>query len=121
MREAVLAELQALRGQVVGVTDAAVASVDGMLVASDTDEVRPDVLAALAAASLGLGRSAGNEVGMGELREVVTRCQSGHIVVYAVRRTGLLVVLGDEGLDIADLHLQSRATVDRLGAILAQN
>ncbi|MEV0660637.1 roadblock/LC7 domain-containing protein [Actinomadura luteofluorescens] len=121
MREAVLEELKALRGQVVGVTDAAVASVDGMLVASDTDEVRPDVLAALAAASLGLGRSAGNEVGMGELREVVTRCQSGHIVVYAVRRTGLLVVLGDEGLDIGDLHLRSRATVDRLGAILEQN
>ncbi|NEA23167.1 roadblock/LC7 domain-containing protein [Actinomadura bangladeshensis] len=118
MREAVLAELRKLRGEVVGVTDAAVASVDGMLVAADTDEVRPDVLAALAAAALGLGRSTGEEVGMGELREVVTRCQRGHIVVYAVRKKGLLVVLGDEGLDLGNLHLQSRPAVDRLGEIL---
>ncbi|WP_433462255.1 roadblock/LC7 domain-containing protein [Spirillospora sp. CA-128828] len=118
MRDAVLAELQKLRGAVVGVTDTAVASVDGLLVASDTDEVRPDVLAALAAAALGLGRSTGEEVGMGELREVVTRCQRGHIVVYALRGKGLLVVLGDEGLDITDLHLRSRPAVDSLGAIL---
>ena len=119
IQESVLSELYALRDQVVGVRDTAVASVDGMLIASDTDKVRPDVLAAMAAAALGLGRSTGHEVGMGELREVVTRCQSGHIVVYAVRERNLLVVLGDEGLDIGRLHLQSRPTVSRLGDILS--
>ena len=36
-----------------------------------------------------------------ELREVVTRCQSGQIIVYAIRDKSLLVVLGDEGLDLA--------------------
>ncbi|GLZ11371.1 dynein regulation protein LC7 [Actinomadura sp. NBRC 104425] len=117
--EAVLAELRALREQVTGVTDAAVASSDGLPVASDTDGVRPEVLAALAAAALGLSKSAGNEVGMGELREVTIRCSGGHIVVYAVRDRNLLVVLGDEGLDIAHLHLQSRPVVDRLAEILA--
>ncbi len=117
-QESVLKELYALRDQVVGVRDSAVASVDGMLIASDTDKVRPDVLAALAAAALGLGKSTGNEVGMGELREVVTRCQSGHIVVYAIRDRSLLVVLGDEGLDITRLHLQSRPAVSRLADIL---
>jgi uncharacterized protein len=119
IQETVLAELYALRDQVAGVRDTAVASVDGMLVASDTDKVRPDVLAALAAAALGLGKSTGNEVGMGELREVVTRCQSGHIIVYAIRDHSLLVVLGDEGLDITRLHLQSRPTVTRLGQLLS--
>lgn len=117
-QEPVLAELQALRDRVAGVTDSAVASVDGMLIAADTEEVRGDVLAAIAAASLGLGRSAGNEVGMGELREVVTRCQRGHIVVYAVVGGKLLVVLGDEGLDIGRLHLESRPAVTRLGDLL---
>ncbi|GLY86633.1 roadblock/LC7 domain-containing protein [Actinoallomurus iriomotensis] len=117
-KEAVLAELHALREQVVGVRDSAVASVDGMLVVSDTDKVRPDALAALAAAALGLGKSTSNEVGMGELREVVTRCQSGHIVVYAIQDHSLLVVLGDEGLDIARLHLQSRPAISRLAEIL---
>jgi predicted regulator of Ras-like GTPase activity (Roadblock/LC7/MglB family) len=119
-QESVLKELYALRDQVAGVRDTAVASVDGMLIASDTDKVRPDVLAALAAAALGLGKSTSQEVGMGELREVVTRCQSGHIVVYAVRDRNLLVVLGDEGLDITRLHLQSRPAVNRLADILSQ-
>lgn len=113
--QAVLAEL---RDRVTGLTDAAVASVDGMLIASDTAEVRPDVLAAMAAAALGLGKSTGQEVGMGELREVVTRCQRGHIVVYAVGSNNLLVVLGDEGLDISRLHLQSRPAVIRLDELL---
>ena len=118
-QESVLNELYALRDQVAGVRDTAVASVDGMLIASDTDKVRPDVLAALAAAALGLGKSTSNEVGMGELREVVTRCQSGHIVVYAIPDRSLLVVLGDEGLDISRLHLQSRPAVTRLAGLLA--
>lgn len=117
--QTVLAELHALRDKVTGLTDSAVASVDGILIASDTDEVRPDVLAALAAAALGLGKSTGKEVGMGELREVVTRCQSGHIVVYAIADSALLVILGDEGLDIARLHLESRPAVVRLRETLS--
>lgn len=121
MRETVLAELRALRDEVMGATDAAVASSDGMLIAADTGDVRPDVLAAMAAAALGLGRSTSDEVGLGELREVVTRCGRGHIVVYAVGERALLVVLGDEGLDVADLHLRSRPAVERLEAIVRRD
>ncbi|MGJ6963328.1 roadblock/LC7 domain-containing protein [Streptosporangium sp. G11] len=118
-KQAVLAELKILRDQVVGVMETAVASVDGLLVAADSEGARPEVLAALAAATLGLGKRTGYEVGMGELREVVTRCRSGYIVVYAVRQEALLVVLADEGLDVSRLHVESRPTVERLGVILA--
>jgi uncharacterized protein len=117
--EFVLAELAALREQVAGVTNSAVASVDGMLVTHDAGDVRPEVLAAMAAAALGLGKSTGAEVGMGELREVTTRCAGGHIVVYAIRQSYLLVVLGDEGLDITRLHLYTRPAVTRLGDLLS--
>ncbi|MDX6739153.1 roadblock/LC7 domain-containing protein [Actinocorallia sp. A-T 12471] len=117
-KPAVLGELTALRADVPGVTETAVASVDGMLIVADTDEARPDVLAALAATTLGLGKSTGHEVGMGELREVVVRCATGHIVVYAVGRKALMVVLGDEGLDVARLHVGSRPTVQRLTELL---
>jgi len=116
--ESVLVELMTLREQVAGVTNSAVASVDGLLVTHDASDVRPEVLAAMAAVSLGLGKSTGAEVGMGELREVITRCEGGHIVVYAVGQTNLLVVLGDEGLDINRLHLYSRPAVTRLGELL---
>ncbi|GAA4206208.1 hypothetical protein GCM10022252_68000 [Streptosporangium oxazolinicum] len=118
-RQAVLAELKILRDRVVGVLETAVASVDGLLVAADSEGARPEVLAALAAATLGLGKRTGYEVGMGELREVVIRCRSGYIVVYAVRQEALLVVLADEGLDVSRLHVESRPTVERLGVLLA--
>lgn len=118
-KQAVLAELKILRDQVTGVLETAVASVDGLLVAADSEGARPEVLAALAAATLGLGKRTGYEVGMGELREVVTRCRSGYIVVYAVRQEALLVVLADEGLDVSRLHVESRPTVERLGALLS--
>ncbi|MBL7499697.1 roadblock/LC7 domain-containing protein [Frankia sp. CNm7] len=117
--DSVLEELTTLRERVAGVTNSAVASVDGLLIAHDTDDVRPEVLAAMAAVALGLGKSTGTEVGMGELREVITRCAGGHIVVYAVRERSLLVVLGDEGLDLNRLHLHSRPAVNRLGELLA--
>ena len=119
IKESILAELYALRDQVAGITDSAVASVDGLLIVADTDEVRSDVLAAMSAAALGLGRSTAREMGMGELREVVTRCQSGHIAIYSIQGKSLLVVLGDEGLDVADLHLRSRPAVNRLADLLA--
>jgi predicted regulator of Ras-like GTPase activity (Roadblock/LC7/MglB family) len=114
----VLAELRSLRERVPGVLETAVAAVDGLLVAADTDGARPEALAALAAATLGLGKRTGQEVGMGRLREVVIRCGGGHVVVYAVQEEALLVVLGDEGLDVPGLHLASRGTIERLGTLL---
>ncbi len=55
---------------------------------------------------------------MGGLREVVTRCDGGYVVVLAIGDRALLMVLGDEGLDIAGLHRESPATVRRLGELL---
>ncbi|GGM65672.1 hypothetical protein GCM10010106_09590 [Thermopolyspora flexuosa] len=118
--EAVVAELLALREQVTGVTESAVAAVDGLLVAADTEIVRPEVISALAATALGLGKRAGYETGLGDLREVVIRCSRGYVVVYAIREEGLLVVVGDEGLDLARLHVVSRQTVERLAALLVE-
>jgi Uncharacterized distant relative of homeotic protein bithoraxoid len=118
--EAVLAELLALREQVAGVTETAVAAVDGLLVAADTEIVRPEVISALAAAALGLGKRTGYETGLGDLREVVIRCSRGHVVVYSIRDEGLLVVVGDEGLDVARLHVVSRQAVERLAALLVE-
>ncbi|WP_214110203.1 roadblock/LC7 domain-containing protein [Acrocarpospora catenulata] len=115
-----LTELHALRDQVTGVMESAVATVDGLLVAADTDGVQPEVVSALAAATLGLGKRTGHEVGMGELREVVIRCRGGYVVVYAVGQIALLAVLADEGLDVSRLHIESRPAVERLNTLLTQ-
>lgn len=117
--EGLVQELKDLREQVLGVSDTLVATADGLLVASDSDEIHAESVAALAAAALGLARRTAGEVAIGGLREVVTRAQSGHLVVYAIGEQALLAVRGDEGLDLDGLHVNSRATVERLAALMS--
>lgn len=48
----------------------------------------------------------------------MTRCNGGYVVVLAIGEQALLVILGDEGLDVVGLHRESPATVRRLGELL---
>ncbi len=117
--DAVLGELQALRDRVVGITDTALASRDGLIIRADTDDIDPDNLAALAAAAQGLAQRLAAEVGKGPLREAVTRSSGGCVAVYPVGSVALLAVVGDAGLDTVRLLRESRSTVDNLAALLS--
>ena len=117
-KDALLAELQALRDRVVGITDTALASRDGLIITADTADINPDNLAALAAASQGLAQRMAAEAGKGALREALTRGSGGCVAVYPVGMVALLAVVGDEGLDTSRLHRESRATVERLAGLL---
>jgi uncharacterized protein len=114
----VTGELRALRERVMGVVESVVSTTDGLLIAADTASVHPESISALAAAALGLGHRTAAEAGVGALREVVTRCNGGYVVVHAVGGGALLVVIGDEGLDLAGLRRESPATIERLSAML---
>lgn len=117
---ALIDEMRELRENVSGVTDTAVAAVDGMLIAADTDGgMDANGLAALAAAGLGVARRTAAAAGRGPLRQTVTYCGRGFAAVYAVGDTALMLVLGDEGLNVNQLHLHTRPTLDRIGSILA--
>jgi hypothetical protein len=117
--DVLVAEMRALREQVTGITDTAVAAADGMLIAADTEEpINPEELAALAAASLGLARRTAAATGRGSLHQTVTHGSGGYTVVFAVGDTALMVVLGDEGLNIGRLHLESHDAIERIGSIL---
>jgi predicted regulator of Ras-like GTPase activity (Roadblock/LC7/MglB family) len=105
-----LAEMQALRDRVTGITGTAVASRDGLIIREDTGGVNPDNLAALTATSLAVAQRLAIEAGQGTLRETVTKSSGGAAV---------LVLLGDGGLDITRLHRESRAAVDSIEALLA--
>ena len=114
-----LTEMQALRDRVTGITGAAVASRDGLIIKADVDGVNPDNLAALAAASLGVAQRMASEAGQGALREAVTRSSGGYVAIYAVGGTAVLLLTGDEGLDVGRLHRESRKAVDNIEALLA--
>ena len=117
--KALALEMRGLREQVTGITDTAVAAADGLLIAADTaDSIDPEGLAALAAAGLGLARRTVGATGRGSLRRTVAYGNRGCAAVYAVGDTALMVVLGDEGLDVERLHLESQPMLSRIGAIL---
>ncbi|MFJ9901386.1 roadblock/LC7 domain-containing protein [Streptomyces sp. NPDC101152] len=117
--EALAHEMRGLREQVTGITDTAVAASDGLLIAADTaDSIDPEGLAALAAAGLGLARRTAQATARGTLRRTVTYGSHGCAAFYAVGDTALMVVLGDEGLDVDRLHRVTQAALDRIGSIL---
>jgi predicted regulator of Ras-like GTPase activity (Roadblock/LC7/MglB family) len=116
--DVLLAELRALRDRVVGITDTALASRDGLIIRADTVDISPDNIAALAAASQGLAQRMAAEAGKGALREAMTRGSGGCVAVYPVGAVALLAVVGDEGLDTVRLYRESRATVEHLERLL---
>ncbi|WP_433891038.1 roadblock/LC7 domain-containing protein [Streptomyces sp. CA-111067] len=117
--EALVGSLKSLRERVMGVNESVISTADGLLVAADTATAQPESVAALAAASLGLGRRTAAEAGLGGLRDVVTRCNGGYVVVLAVGDHALLVILADEGLDLPGLHRESPATVEQVLSLLS--
>ena len=118
-KDGLLTEMQTLRDRVTGITGAAVASRDGLIIKADVDDANPDNLAALAAASLGVAQRMASEAGQGALREAVTRSSGGYVAIYAVGGTAVLLLIGDEGLDVGRLHRESRISVDNIEALLA--
>ena len=117
-QDKLLAEMQGLRDRITGITGTAVASRDGLIIVEDTGDVDPDNLAALTAAALALAQRLAREVGQGTLREAVTRSSGGYVAIYAIGTAAVLVLLGDEGLDITRLHRESRAAVDAIESLL---
>jgi predicted regulator of Ras-like GTPase activity (Roadblock/LC7/MglB family) len=117
--EALISELKSLRERVMGVTESIIATNDGLLVAADVATVHPESMAALASATMALGRRTATQAGIGGLRDVVNRSDAGYVVFTAIGQYALLVVAGDEGLDLSGLRREGIATVDRLGELLA--
>ncbi|MFD9907346.1 roadblock/LC7 domain-containing protein [Streptomyces sp. NPDC059063] len=117
--EALTTEMRDLREQLAGITDTAVAAADGLLIASDTDEaIDPDGLAALAAASLAVSQRLTSATDRGMLRRTVSYGSRGCAAVYAAGDKALVVVLGDEGLDLDRLHRESQPALRRIETIL---
>jgi predicted regulator of Ras-like GTPase activity (Roadblock/LC7/MglB family) len=117
--DALLAEMRALQDNVTGITGTAVASRDGLIVRADTGGVDPDNLAAIAATWLAITQRMSREVGQGTLREAMTRSTGGYVAVYAIGASAVLVVIGDEGLDVTRLHRESTATREVIEALLS--
>ena len=117
---AILEELTGLRDRVTGVQGCVIAGVDGLLLVYDTaGGQEPHDLAALAAAAVGVGRQTGIALRHGNFMESTIHSHRGYFTVYAIADTALLAVVGDQGMNVARLHLEARAVTPRLAALLA--
>jgi uncharacterized protein len=115
----VLAELARLRELVSGVQGCVIAGVDGLLVLHDLGNgPEPHDIAALAAATFGVGRQSGLALRHGPFRESTLRSHRGYFTVYAIGETALLAVLGDERMNVARLHLEARLVIARLAELI---
>jgi predicted regulator of Ras-like GTPase activity (Roadblock/LC7/MglB family) len=114
----VAVELARLKGRVTGVTGGVLAAADGLLIGYDGgEEYDPHDLAAVAAAAYGIGSQAGRVLEQGDNQHVAIRSEHGYYVVVSIGETALLGVVADSGLNLAQLHLELRNMVDRLGEI----
>lgn len=118
-RDVLAAELNGLRERVAGVTDTLIAANDGLLIMADTSEdIDAEGISALAAADLGIARRSSEMAGQGAFRQAVVYSSGGCMAVYAVGTLALMVVLGDEGLNVTRLHQESQPAIERITSIL---
>ncbi|MFJ8959496.1 roadblock/LC7 domain-containing protein [Lentzea sp. NPDC102401] len=114
------AELHGLRERVTGITDTLIAANDGILILADTSErLDTEVISALAAADLGIARRTSEVAGQGSFRQTVVYSSGGCMAVYAVGSLALMVVLGDEGLNVTRLHQESQPAIERINSVLS--
>jgi uncharacterized protein len=115
----ILQELVGLRERVTGVQGTVIAGVDGLLLLYDTGNgPEPHDLAALAAAAVGVGRQTGLALRHGGFTECTIHSHRGYFTVYAIGDTALLAVVGDDGMNVARLHLEARGVAPKLATML---
>ncbi|WP_036392092.1 roadblock/LC7 domain-containing protein [Micromonospora chokoriensis] len=112
-------ELRRLRQRRPEIAGTVLAGTDGLLISSDLPSTDATHLAALAAASFGLGKRVSDTVGRGEFRESVVCTTAGCVVTYPVGRSALLtlVTVSAPG-DLEALHEEARAVARRAGSFL---
>ncbi|MFV2102600.1 roadblock/LC7 domain-containing protein [Micromonospora sp. LOL_024] len=112
-------ELRGLRQRRPEVAGTVLAGTDGLLISSDLPTTDATHLAALAAASFGLGHRMAATVRQGEFHESVVHTAAGCVVTYPAGRDALLTLVASPGADLTALREEARAMVHRSGPALA--
>jgi predicted regulator of Ras-like GTPase activity (Roadblock/LC7/MglB family) len=113
-------ELRGLRRRRPEVAGTVLAGTDGLLISSDLPTADATHLAALAAASFGLGNRVADTVRHGEFQESVVRTSRGAVVTYPAGRHALLTLITGAATDLETLHAEARAVADRTGSFCDQ-
>ncbi|HEX5597096.1 MAG TPA: roadblock/LC7 domain-containing protein [Micromonosporaceae bacterium] len=110
-----LGELRGLRRRLPAVSGVVLATVDGLLLASDAPNINPEPVAALSATSFGLALQFAHAAGHGPVRDSVIQAAGGIVVIYPAGHA-LLAVLAGHDVDPVLLHGEAQRLAHRIGA-----
>lgn len=109
----------------IGVTGVLVATVEGLLVAGEFDAAagvasydEAETIAAMAASTVGLGQQFSSRLALGSSTGSIVQCSDGCLAVQRVGETGVLVLFGGDGLNVARLNLSVRQALPRVRDVL---
>ncbi|GGM15688.1 roadblock/LC7 domain-containing protein [Micromonospora yangpuensis] len=109
-------EMQALHRRWPELTGGVLAGTDGLLIASDLPATDATHLAALVAASFGLGQRMADTVGRGEFHDSVLRTSTGHVITCPAGLYAVLALICRPVGDLAGLRSAAREVARRAGA-----
>lgn len=106
--------LRSVSGKDANVQGMLVASADGLLLASDTQDVHIETVAAMAAAATSIAAQFTSQAGVGDPKGAMFEGSSGHVGVFPVEPTILLVVLGRKDTTMGMFNIAAKKAVTRL-------
>ena len=113
--------LRSVSGKDVNVQGMLVASSDGLLLASDTQEVHIETVAAMAAAAASIAAQFTNQAQVGDPKGSMFEGSSGHVGVFPVEPSVLLVVLGRKDTTMGMFNIAAKKAVTRLQQAMARH
>ncbi|MEU0372668.1 roadblock/LC7 domain-containing protein [Streptomyces sp. NPDC006283] len=112
----VLGEIRRLRARLPQLRGVLAASIDGLVLATDTAEA--ESVAALTAAALSVAQRLTETTGQGGFKELLVRGESGYVATYAAGSSAVLTVLAEPRTNVGRLHLEARRAGARVGALV---
>jgi predicted regulator of Ras-like GTPase activity (Roadblock/LC7/MglB family) len=102
-----------------------VATLEGLLVAGEFDATaavasydEAETIAAMAASTVAIGQQFSNRLALGSSTGGIVQNSSGCLAVQRVGKTGVLVLFGGDGLNVARLNLSVRQALPRVREVL---
>lgn len=111
--------LKNLEGSIPDIEATAVASTDGLVIASRLpSDVEEDRVGAMCAAMLSLGERSSSELARGSLNQVLVQGEKGYIVMMNVGEESVLVAMTNEKIKLGLLFLELKRTAETLASII---
>lgn len=99
------------------IKSALIASSDGITVTSINLDEKSSRVAAMAAASLGLGKQVIATLFGGELNDLMVSGKNGHVFMYSISHNAVMIIVTKELPNIAMVNWEAQKTITQLSTL----